>query len=60
MLNPHVEPIEHAGGPSPHAPTQVDELWTPTELAARDSIMGLYGIADAPTDLERRRYREEQ
>lgn len=59
MLNPHVQPIEHAGGPSPHAATSLDETWTPTELAARDSI-DLHGIADAPTDLERRRHREGQ
>lgn len=59
MLEPHVEPVQHAGGPSPHAATDLDETWTPTEIATRDSI-DLYGIADTPTDLERRRYREGQ
>lgn len=69
MLNPHVQPIEHVGGPSPHASIDVDDYTVVLTMEQRDDAMealdelvtrrlARQGLADAPTDLERRRYRE--
>jgi len=70
VLNPDVQPIEHAGGPSPHASIDLDEEYTVvfTEQQLDDALERLdelvtrrlarQGVADAPSDLERRRYRE--